>query len=151
MLSVSFCVKGESVMGTCLCPTRFESKLITCSPRRILVISGTSALRQHLHVRSGLTENDAVQRYGETTAEGKAGPSPCAAMVRAWLRQRRVFHSTRSLGRRDQRTRAAEAPRPSSAAMCPPPSFGAGVLWLQCGFILTRKLHNRDRLVNRLR
>ncbi len=164
-------------MGTCLCPARkeCESKLLVSRPRRTSVISGMSALRQRLRTRNSLTRNDAVQRYGETTAEGgwrrygrqeypardassrqgafpqqysvyckgkatrywagrsdghrsrlcrhhpKASPSPSAAMVRAWSRQRRVFHSTRSLGRRDHRTRAAEALRPSSAAMCPPP------------------------------
>ncbi len=49
----------------------------------------------------------AVRRYGETTARGEASSSTCAAMVRAWLRQRRIIPSNRSLTRRDQRTPAA--------------------------------------------
>ena len=59
---------------------------------------------------------DAVQRYGRNTAEGQASPSTCAAMVRAWLRQRRNSPSARSQCRRDQGTRAAVALQPSSAA-----------------------------------
>ena len=49
----------------------------------------------------------AVRRYGETTARGEASSSTCAAMVRAWLRQRRIIPGNRSLTRRDQRTPAA--------------------------------------------
>ncbi len=49
----------------------------------------------------------AVRRYGETTARGEASTSTCAAMVRAWLRQRRIIPGNRSLYRRDQRTPAA--------------------------------------------
>ena len=60
------------------------------------------------------TENDAahvvrraVRRFGETTARGEASSSTCAAMVRAWLRQRRINPGNRSLTRRDQRIPAA--------------------------------------------
>ncbi len=49
----------------------------------------------------------AVRRYGETTARGEASSSTCAAMVRAWLRQRRIIPGNRSLTRRDQRIPAA--------------------------------------------
>ena len=38
---------------------------------------------------------------------GEASSSACAAMVRAWLRKRRIIPSNRSLTRRDQRTPAA--------------------------------------------
>ena len=47
---------------------------LMCSPRRSLVTSGMSALRQRLSMRNGLTQNDAVQRYGEITAEGEGKP-----------------------------------------------------------------------------
>ena len=49
----------------------------------------------------------AVRRYGRRTARGEASSSACAAMVRAWLRQRRIIPGNRSLTRRDQRTPAA--------------------------------------------
>ena len=49
----------------------------------------------------------AVRRYGRRTARGEASSSACAAMVRAWLRQRRIIPGNRSLTRRDQWTPAA--------------------------------------------
>ena len=49
----------------------------------------------------------AVRRYGETTARGEASSSTCAAMVRAWLRHRRIIPGNRSPYRRGQRTPAA--------------------------------------------
>ncbi len=48
----------------------------------------------------------AVRRYGMKIARGEASSSTCAAMVRAWLRQRRIIPGNRSLTRRDQRTPA---------------------------------------------
>ena len=49
----------------------------------------------------------AVRRYGRKTARGEASSSICAAMVTAWLQQRRIIPGIRSLIRRDQRTPAA--------------------------------------------
>ncbi len=62
----------------------------------------------------------AVRRYGETTARGEASSSTCAAMVRAWLRQRRIIPGKRSPTRRDNRHRQPFRLQPSSAAWCPP-------------------------------
>ena len=62
----------------------------------------------------------AVRRYGETTARGEASSSTCAAMVRAWLRQRRIIPGNQSLTRRDNRHRQPFRLQPSSAAWCPP-------------------------------
>ena len=69
-------------------------------PRPVLSARGTENDAAHVVRR-------AVRRYGETTARGEASSSTCAAMVRAWLRQRRIIPGNRSLNRRDQRTPAA--------------------------------------------
>ena len=64
---------------------------------------------------ANVERRNAGQRYGRNTARRQARSSSCAAMVRAWPRQRRNS-STRSHCRRDQRTCAAIALQPSSAA-----------------------------------
>lgn len=113
---------------------------------------------------------DAVQRYGRNTAEGQASPSTCAAMVRAWPRQRRNSPSARSQCRRDQGTRATVALQPSSAVcvrrlvgarfasfasllllfksqplrLCCDWRMTKGLL-SRCGFVLTSQFHYRDR------
>ena len=68
-------------------------------PRPVLSARGTKIDAVHVVRR-------AVRRYGETTARGEASSSTCAAMVRAWLRQRRIIPGIWSLTRRDQRTPA---------------------------------------------
>ena len=70
------------------------------SPRPVSSARGEESDAAHVVRR-------AVRRYGETTARGEASSSTCAAMVRAWLRQRRIIPGNRSLTRRDQRTPAA--------------------------------------------
>ena len=69
-------------------------------PRLVLSARGTEIDAAHVVRR-------AVRRYGRRTARGEASSSACAAMVRAWLRQRRIIPGNRSLTRRDQRTPAA--------------------------------------------
>ena len=69
-------------------------------PRPVLSARGTEIDAAHVVRR-------AVRRYGRRTARGEVSPSTCAAMVRAWLRQRRIIPGNRSLTRRDQRTPAA--------------------------------------------
>ena len=62
----------------------------------------------------------AVRRYGETTARGEASTSTCAAMVRAWLRQRRIIPGKRPLTGGANGHRQPFRLQPSSAAWCPP-------------------------------
>ena len=69
-------------------------------PRLVLSARGTEIDAAHVVRR-------AVRRYGRRTARGEASSSACAAMVRAWLRQRRIIPGNRSLTRRDQWTPAA--------------------------------------------
>ena len=69
-------------------------------PRLVLSARGTEIDAAHVVRR-------AVRRDGRRTARGEASSSACAAMVRAWLRQRRIIPGNRSLTRRDQWTPAA--------------------------------------------
>ena len=69
-------------------------------PRPVLFARGTESDAAHVVRR-------AVRRYGMKIARGEASSSTCAAMVRAWLRQRRIILGNRSLYRGDQRTPAA--------------------------------------------
>ena len=69
-------------------------------PRPVSSARGTESDAAHVVRR-------AVRRYGRRTARGEASYSTCAAMVRAWLRQRRIIPGNRSLYRRGQRTPAA--------------------------------------------
>ena len=69
-------------------------------PRPVSSARGTESDAAHVVRR-------AVRRYGRRTARGEASFSTCAAMVRAWLRQRRIIPGNRSPNRRGQRTPAA--------------------------------------------
>ena len=82
-------------------------------PRPVLSARGTESDAAYVVKR-------AVRRYDETTARGEASSSTCAAMVRAWLRQRRIIPGNQSLTRRDNRHRQPFRLQPSSAAWCPP-------------------------------
>ena len=70
------------------------------SPRLVSTARGMEIDAAHVVRR-------AVRRYGRRTARGEASFSTCAAMVRAWLRQRRIIPGIRPLIRRVQRTPAA--------------------------------------------
>ena len=63
-------------MGTCRYPPRqrFDSKFLMCRPRRTLVTSGMSALRQRLRMRNGLTRNDAVEAVRRDHRRGEGKP-----------------------------------------------------------------------------
>ena len=62
----------------------------------------------------------AVRLYGAPTARGEASSSTCAAMVRAWLRQRRIIPGKRPLTGGANGHRQPFRLQPSSAAWCLP-------------------------------
>ena len=87
---------------------------------------------------------NAVWRYGRNTARGEASPSTCAAMVRAWPRQRRNTPApdpiAGGINGHTQPLRCSRVQRP-----CPPLPARAGAFWLQNGFVLTPQFHYGDR------
>ena len=99
--------KDESMLQT----IRNRLSMIPAKPHRLLDGTGEKA---------ALTVRKAVRRYGETTARGEASTSTCAAMVRAWLRQRRIIPGKRPLTGGANGHRQPFRLQPSSAAWCPP-------------------------------
>lgn len=91
-----------------------------------------------------------VKRYGRNTARGEASPSTCAAMVTAWLRQRRSIPAPdpQPEGSTDTRSRCAagRVQRSVSTVACQ-----GGSLLAPNGFVLTPQFHYRDRYMGQPR
>ena len=118
--------RGLPLPGTAGRETRFLSHTIAA----YWMMRSIGFVATHICGTTNVERRNAGQRYGRNTARGEASPSTCAAMVRAWPRQRRNS-STRSQCRRDQRTHAADVLQAEFSGPCPPLPARAGVFWLQ--------------------
>lgn len=122
-----------------------ETMLPNAGTRRTLVHAVYRLCGNACAAEAQTSESEnAVWRYGRNTARRQARSSSYAAMVRAWLRQRRNTPApdpiAGGINGHTQSSRCSRVQRP-----CPPQSFGAEVHKPQCGFVLTPQFHYGDR------